>query len=124
MRLIWLVLLPYLLVGQERIQPGTKATLSREWKVSVVVVAVGTGMDIASSVGKPERNPVWGARFGGRDAVIRAGTVAGMVGFQYWLMRREDCPKWVKKWAPRVNFVWGSAATAVAVRNWRKGVKR
>lgn len=90
----------------------------RTWKASVAFYGVATGLDIASSYGHQELNPVFGQRFDGRDAALKANVVAGICLAQYVILRKFPERRFAKVFAA-MNFGLAGGTTAMAVRNWR-----
>ena len=84
------------------------------WTASVAAYGGAQVADIASSLGKLERNPVFGQRFTARDAALKGGIAAGNITVQVLILR-----KWpsAKRAAAVVNFVAAGVVTVVAVRN-------
>lgn len=97
---------------------GYEASGVRGWKRSLIPMLAAQGLDIASSYGMRELNPLLAGpdgRFGAKATGIKVGTAAAVVGIE-WLI--------VKKWpgAARAfsKLNWGSAALtgAVAAHNY------
>ncbi len=90
----------------------------QSWKRSLLPLVATQGLDIASSYGMRELNPLLAGadgRFGGKAAGIKIGATAAAVGIEYLI---------VKKWpgAARVfsKVNWGSSALtgAIAAHNF------
>ncbi|MEO8097073.1 MAG: hypothetical protein ABI811_05185 [Acidobacteriota bacterium] len=90
----------------------------RAWKRSLVPVVATQGLDIASSYGMRELNPMLAGRdgrFGGKAASIKIGSTAAAIGIEYLL---------VKKWPGAARMFaklnWGSSAVtgALAAHNY------
>jgi hypothetical protein len=67
-------------------QPGWRA-----WKRSVIPVLASQGLDMASSFGMRERNPVLAGgdgRFGMRAVAIKGGAVAAILGIEYLVAKK------------------------------------
>jgi len=83
------------------------AAALHSWKFSVLPVIATQGLDIASSYGMRELNPMLAGpdgRFGGKAATIKVGTTAAVVGIEYLI---------VKKWPGAARMFsklnWGSS---------------
>ena len=84
---------------------------------SVAAVTVAHGLDVHSSWGKHEANPLLQSadgRFGTRGAAVKSGIVAGSLTVQMLLLR-----KWPKarKAAAVANFAAAGVIVGVTVRN-------
>lgn len=88
------------------------------YRWSVTATVVSQGLDVASSWGGIEANPVLGRgrTYGWQATAIKGGVVIGCLVVQRWVLRRH--PQHSKPIA-YVNFGMASATTGVAVRNWR-----
>jgi hypothetical protein len=95
----------------------TAATM-RSWKRSLIPMVATQGLDIVSSYGMRELNPLLAGddgRFGGKAAGIKIGTTAAVVGIEYLI---------VKKWPGAARMFsklnWGSSALtgAIAAHNF------
>lgn len=90
----------------------------RAWKRSLIPVAVSQSLDVASSYGMRELNPMLAGsdgRFGMRAVAIKGGAMAGIVGIEYLI---------VKKWPGSARVLsklnWSSSilTTTFAVHNF------
>lgn len=90
----------------------------RSWKMSLVPMLAAQGLDIASSYGMRELNPLLASadgRFGGKATGIKLGSAVAVVGIEYLI---------VKKWPGAARMFsklnWGSAVLtgAVAAHNY------
>lgn len=80
----------------------------RAWKRSLIPMLASQGLDMASSYGMRERNPLLAGgdgRFGGRAMAIKGGVVGAIVGIEYLVAKKY----------PR-------AARAIARLNWSSSV--
>lgn len=80
----------------------------RAWKRSVIPVVASQALDVASSYGLRELNPLLAdssGRFGPKAASIKLGATAGALGLEYWIARQH----------PR-------AARAMSMINWSSSV--
>jgi len=67
-----------------------KASFNR-WKLSVGPVFASQTLDVASSYGMQELNPMLAGsdgRLGVKGAGIKLGTTAGFIGIQYWIVHK------------------------------------
>lgn len=101
--------------GREERRSGRKL-----WWLSIAAVAAATMLDVQTSVGKYELNPMFRSRDGifspGRGIAIKMGVLGGGAAAQFLLFRRE----------PRIptaltiaNFAAAGVLGGVAVRNSR-----
>jgi hypothetical protein len=90
----------------------------RAWKRSVVPLVISQSLDVASSYGMRELNPMLAGpdgRFGAKALTIKAGTTAAIVGVEYLI---------AKKWPGAASLLsklnWASSALtgAFAVHNY------
>jgi hypothetical protein len=90
----------------------------RSWKTSLIPMVAAQGLDVASSYGMRELNPLLAGsdgRFGGKAAGIKVGTTAAVVGIEYLI---------VKKWPGAARMFsklnWGSSVLtgAIAAHNF------
>jgi len=90
---------------------------NRAWKLSVAAAATGTILDVQSSWGGYELNPVVGRGiFGVRQTVAVSVVTAGVMAFEYLLLRKHHRYARVLTWT---NYIVAGAHTGAAVRNWR-----
>ena len=64
----------------------------RRWKISLAPVLASQTLDVASSYGRRELNPLLAGpdgRFGARGAGIKLGAVAGILGIEYLIVKRH-----------------------------------
>lgn len=109
-----------LATAQTYFHPTDSAMARRQYRLSLLALAAGTGMDIASSWDQPEVNPLLRSRdgrFGHRGVAIKLSLVGSVVAAQALVLRRR--PE-MRKFTSRVNFALGAGTGAVAVRNWSR----
>jgi hypothetical protein len=90
------------------------------WRVSIAAVATANAIDIHSSWGKRELNPVLAGTsgsFGGRGALIKLGLQGGWIGIEYLITRRHRSGK-VFRALSAINFGASAALAGVAIRNY------
>ena len=94
----------------------------RLWWVSVAVVVAATLLDVASSRGGVETNPILRTRNGTfntkRALLLKSAATGGMLATEAWVIRRSPSSD---RSAATVNFVSGGALAGLAIRNWKVG---
>jgi len=92
----------------------------RLWWASVAVVVGATLLDVASSRGGVETNPMLRSSSGTfstkRALLLKSAATGGMLATEAWVMRRSPHSD---RSAAVVNFVSGGAVAGLAVRNWK-----
>lgn len=85
------------------------------YRASQVAVVAASGLDVASSWGRHELNPLLGVgSFGGRQMGIKAASVGcSMVAADRLTVGRR------RKWVTVANFALAGGLSFVAARNWR-----
>ena len=89
------------------------------WTLSVGVLVAGTTMDLASSYGAPEANPLMRSadgRLGAKGAAFNAGFLASAIAVRVF---GKQLPRKWRRVATAINFSVGGCRAAVAARNWR-----
>jgi hypothetical protein len=84
------------------------AAALRSWKRSLIPVAVSQTLDITSSYGMRELNPLLASRdgsFGGKATAIKLSTTAAMMGIEYLIVKK-----------------WPSSARVFSKLNWGHSV--
>lgn len=108
----------YIPQARERYVQKQQEAALRTWKISLVPVVASQSLDIASSYGMVERNPLLAGpdgRFGTKALGIKLGTTAAIVSVEYLI---------VKKWPGSARILskvnWGTSAltTGFAVHNF------
>lgn len=87
------------------------------YRISMAAVMSSNAMDIASSYGKQEVNPLFrgsGGTFDARSAALKAGLVGGLQVFNYLVIRKH--PEYLRR-ATLMNFVSTAIFTGLAVHN-------
>jgi|SRR5689334_6446040 hypothetical protein len=90
----------------------------RQWKVSLAPVVASQGLDVASSYGMRELNPLLAGsdgRFGPRAAGIKLGATAGLLGVEYLLVRKFPGSARVLS---KINWSASILTTGFAVHNF------
>ena len=108
----------YIPQNRQKYDSQRQADALRAWKVSLIPVVASQSLDIASSYGMYERNPMLAGpdgRFGTKALSIKLGATAAVIGAEYLI---------VKKWPSSARVLskvnWGTSAltTAFAVHNY------
>jgi len=95
---------------------GPLQAQSHKWNVSIGVFAGTQALDIASSRGGIEANPILGrGPFGARQVAIKGGLDLGIILVERWVIKRHtkaDRPLTL------ANYVASGVTVGVATRNW------
>ena len=90
------------------------------WLVSITSLAGANALDIHSSWGKRELNPMLAGptgRFGREGALIKLGLHGGLLGIEYLITRGRPSGKLYRAFS-FLNFGISGSTTAVAMRNY------
>jgi hypothetical protein len=107
--------------GQERLTSDDRERPAgrKLWWISIAAVAAATLLDVESSVGKYEQNPVFRSgdgTFNARRALaIKAGALGAATAAQYLIFRHE---RRMPTAITVANFGAAGALGGIAVRNW------
>jgi len=66
--------------------PAAKPAISTSWKISLAPLVASQALDITSSYGMSELNPLLAGpqgQFGAQSAVLKLGVTAGLIGVEY-----------------------------------------
>lgn len=85
------------------------------WKWSVATLISANALDIASSYGLKEGNPLLGTRFDGRSLAIKSGLTAGQLVAQYFVLRKHPERR---RTAAIVNFAIAGGLGIVSAHNF------
>ncbi len=108
----------YIPQSQQKYDSQREQAALRAWKISLIPVVASQSLDIASSYGMRELNPLLAGpdgRFGAKATTIKLGATAAVIGVEYLI---------VKKWPGSARVLskvnWGTSAltTAFAVHNY------
>lgn len=84
----------------------------------MLALASATAMDVHSSQGLYEMNPVLGrGPFGGRQAAVKVSIVGGLIAAEYLVIRKW--PKTEKAWR-WVNWLGAAGTVGVAASNYTR----
>jgi hypothetical protein len=98
--------------------PAPKAPIATSWKISLAPLVASQALDITSSYGMRELNPLLAGpqgQFGAQSAVLKLGVTAGLIGVEYLIIKAHPASARV---FTKLN--WGAAAltTGFAVHNF------
>lgn len=123
--IIFLLLSTYIVSAQDKPLFQETAPSGRTlWKVSLFSLAATNALDVHSSWGKHELNPVLAGSngtFGAHSALIKLGIQGGLMGMEYLLTRGHPTGKLYRALAI-VNFGASAGFGAIAVHNY--GIRR
>ncbi|MBL8233386.1 MAG: hypothetical protein JNL98_33125 [Bryobacterales bacterium] len=111
---------------ERNMQSERSRGFTRLWKVSVALLAASSVVDVHSSWGRLEANPVLrgpNGRFGMQGVVLKTMIASGVLGAQYLILRNH--PK-AAKYGAVTNMVMAGVITAAAMSNYHRnaGVPR
>ena len=90
----------------------------RAWKLSLAPLAVSQSLDMVSSYGMRERNPLLAnsnQRFDAQSALLKVGIVGTLAGVEYLVLRHH--PAAARAFA-RLNWVSSGVTLGVAAHNF------
>jgi hypothetical protein len=90
----------------------------RAWKFSLAPVIAGQALDVASSYGMRELNPMMASqdgRFGMKGASIKIGVSAAMLGAEYLIIRRNPSSS---RLLTKLNWAAGFVTIGFATHNF------
>jgi len=104
-------------------QPGIQETLpprpiSASWKWSLAPLAASQGLDIASSYGMRELNPLLAGpqdQFGVKATLLKVGITGALVGAEYLIVKAHPG---VAKIFTKINWSGAALTTGFAAHNW------
>jgi hypothetical protein len=91
---------------------------SRAWKVSLAPVIAGQALDVASSYGMRELNPVMASRdgrFGMKGTTIKIGATAAILGVEYLIVRKNPSSSRILS---KLNWAAGFVTIGFAAHNF------
>jgi hypothetical protein len=101
--------------GAEKI---TEERAYRNWKLSLVPVFASQTLDVASSYGMRELNPMLAdanGRFGSKGVSMKLGTTAAIVTIEYLIVRKH--PKAARLFS-KLNWAGSAVTTGFVVHNY------
>jgi hypothetical protein len=96
----------------------SKTSISASWKWSLVPLVASQALDIDSSYGKHELNPLLadpGGRFGAGSATVKLGITAGLIGFEYLIVKAHPAAARV---FTKLNWAAAGVTAGVAAHNF------
>ena len=90
----------------------------RAWKISLAPVVAGQALDVGSSYGMRELNPMLAGpdgRFGAQGAGIKLGATAGLLGAEYLIVRKY--PRSARVFS-KINWSVSIVTTGFAAHNF------
>ena len=108
-------------VEQPRYEYGSKR--SSIWKASLAMLAASSIVDAHSSWGRSEANPLLrgsNGRFGWQGVAIKAAIFGGVVGAQYFLLKKNPS---AEKYGTVTNMVLSSVLTSAAISNHQRAAR-
>jgi len=93
-------------------------TAMRRWKMSVVPVFASQALDVTSSYGMRELNPMLASSdgsFGAKGAGIKLGATAGLLGVEYLIVRKY--PRSARAFT-KINWTVSIVTTGFAAHNY------
>ncbi len=88
------------------------------WKASLLAVAAASALDVHSSWGKREMNPLLAdasGRFAGRGLAIKSLITGSALGVQWWMVHKKPS---MAKYAAIGNFGMTAIYARIAVHNY------
>lgn len=99
-------------------KPAQSHEIPKSWKWSLAPLAASQALDVASSYGLRELNPVLAGadgRFGARAASVKLGVVGAFVGVEYLIVKAHPGAARVLS---RINWSGAALTTSFAVHNY------
>jgi hypothetical protein len=101
----------------QSIDEASRSAGLRAWKISLIPVAVSQGLDVYSSYGMRELNPLLAGSdggFGGRAAILKLGVTGALLSVEYLVIRRH--PQSARVFS-KLNWAGSIATTGLAAHN-------
>jgi hypothetical protein len=108
-------------VAPVRLAPGSIVSQGRDlhrWKLSLVPLAASQALDLSSSWGMRELNPVLAGqdgRFGAQAATVKLGAVGALVGIEYLIVKKY--PRTARAFE-KINWSGAALTSGFAVHNF------
>jgi hypothetical protein len=115
-----LVLVVALFCGPAFAEDGGGRFAKRLWRASIAAVAVGSALDMHSSMGKIETNGLLANRqgvFSMQSVGLKLAIAGAAIGTQHYLLHRNPAASSYKTGA-WINFAVAGAMSGVAVHNY------
>ena len=97
---------------------AARQTAIRHWKISLVPLFASQALDVSSSWGMRELNPVIAqpnGGFGAKSAVLKLGVVGALVGVEYILAKRS--PRAARLFE-KLNWTGAAVTSGLAIHNY------
>jgi hypothetical protein len=88
------------------------------WKISLIPLFASQALDVTSSWGMREMNPVLAqpnGEFGAKSAVLKLGAVGAFVGVEYLLVKQS--PRAARLFE-KLNWTGAAVTTGLAIHNY------
>jgi hypothetical protein len=98
--------------------PAANAAAPANWKLSLAPLLASQALDIASSYGKHEINPLLvepQGQFGLSSAFIKVGITAGLIGAEYLIVKAHPASA---RLFSKMNWAAAAATTGIAAHNF------
>ena len=105
-------------VAHESIDDTARAAAFRAWKISLAPLVASQALDVSSSYGMRELNPLLASANGGfemKGAAIKLGVTGAVVGAEYLIVRKYPRSARV---ISRLNWTSGIVTTGFAIHNY------
>jgi hypothetical protein len=98
--------------------PASKTPVATSWKLSLAPLLASQALDVTSSYGKHELNPVLAGprgQFGISSVSVKIGVTAGVIGMEYLIVRVHPASARI---FTKANWAAAAVTTGVAVHNF------
>jgi hypothetical protein len=105
-------------VAHQSIEDTTRAAALKSWKISLAPLVASQALDVSSSYGMRELNPLLASANGGlemKGAAIKLGITGAAVGAEYLIVRKF--PRSARM-ISRLNWTSGIVTTGFAIHNY------
>ena len=105
-------------VAHQSTDDGSRAAALRSWKISLAPLVASQALDVSTSYGMRELNPLLSSANGGfemKGAAIKLGVTGAVVGVEYLIVRKY--PRSTRVIA-KLNWTTGIVTTGFAIHNY------
>jgi hypothetical protein len=105
-------------VAHQPIEDTARAVVLRSWRISVAPLIASQVLDVSSSYGMRELNPLLSSANGGfemKGAAIKLGVTGAVVGAEYLIVRKYPRSARV---ISKLNWTSGIVTTGFAIHNY------
>jgi hypothetical protein len=98
--------------------PAPAAPVATSWKLSLAPLLASQALDIASSYGKRELNPLLAGphgQFGVSSALVKVGVTAGLIGAEYLIVKAHPASARI---FTKLNWAAAAVTTGFAAHNF------